>query len=1009
MKGRKALVRERGVSADSAAGIKTLILVCFFFSGLTGLMYEILWTRMIVKIIGGAPFAVSIILTVFMGGLGLGSYLASRKIDRIAAAEPLRLVRIYGVLELAIGGYCVLLPGLLTAFRPIYAAMYNQLFGHFMLYSFLTFVGCSLLLVFPVICMGATLPILCRFYVTRLSHLGAHVGRLYGLNTIGAAVGALLCGFWFINLLGMKGTLILAVLLNGLIGFVSIAASYRMKVAGGGVSRSAKSSGENAAGGLELPVYKGAASLALVIFAVSGFCAMAYEVIWTKLLSLIIGPTTYSFTIVLVTFITVLALGSMIFGWLADRITKPVQLLIYTQMGAALFALLVSHILGNSQFFFAKLIYHFQGNFALLNISKAVILFCFMLVPTLCLGATFPLVGKIYTRTLSKVGRSIGFAYAINTIGAVLGSFCAGFLLVPLIGKENGLRVVVGIQLVTALVIAGRLLWINKQGRLGWVPAGVLAVAGLVLCLHFPSWNRTALSTGRYHRMGEASKDIVETGWAEALWRGSEILVKRRPNKVVYYGDGIGGFTAVTETKDAFGNTDYTMLISGKADASSYGDMSTQVLLAHFPMIFHPNPKTVMVLGHASGITAGETLCYPIERLDILEISREVVAASRFFDPWNNEVLSNPKTELIVQDGRAHLQLTKRKYDVVISEPSNPWMEGLATLFTRDFFALVKERLNAGGIFCQWIHAYQMDWETFAMVGRSFADVFSNSILARSGQGDYLLIGFNGREGLEYANAKRNFRFAQRSKNMTLPDHKLFYRLVGTDELLGLYGYGPLNTDNRPRLEFTAPKVMYISDPGIVKTIEARRKLRPEITRIVQRITTDIDSQIDFAVFAFSVHNPFANMVELSRATQAQKERFSKVVETYCADNRLDESILPEGPLKRKCRLIQISAILSRLDDLTDKAPAYYMLGDLCQKNGLMADSELYYSQALQLIPDNAELYNNLGVAQHYQGKLEEAIASYDEALQLKPDHPEAQDNRQKALMQLRSKPLLEE
>jgi tetratricopeptide (TPR) repeat protein len=157
------------------------------------------------------------------------------------------------------------------------------------------------------------------------------------------------------------------------------------------------------------------------------------------------------------------------------------------------------------------------------------------------------------------------------------------------------------------------------------------------------------------------------------------------------------------------------------------------------------------------------------------------------------------------------------------------------------------------------------------------------------------------------------------------------------------------------------------------------------------------------------VHNPFANMVELSRATQAQKERFSKVVETYCADNRLDESILPEGPLKRKCRLIQISAILSRLDDLTDKAPAYYMLGDLCQKNGLMADSELYYSQALQLIPDNAELYNNLGVAQHYQGKLEEAIASYDEALQLKPDHPEAQDNRQKALMQLRSKPLLEE
>ncbi|MHC4216311.1 MAG: hypothetical protein ACYSWP_23415, partial [Planctomycetota bacterium] len=174
----------KAIARSSADKITTLILVFFFLSGLTGLIYEILWTRMIVEIIGGAPFAVSIILTIYMGGLGLGSYLAGRTIDR--TAEPMKLVRIYGLLELAIGAYALVVPVLLIAFKPLYAVVYNRLFSYFILYNILTFIGCAILLCIPVICMGATLPILCRFYVTRLSHLGAHAGKLYGINTIGA-------------------------------------------------------------------------------------------------------------------------------------------------------------------------------------------------------------------------------------------------------------------------------------------------------------------------------------------------------------------------------------------------------------------------------------------------------------------------------------------------------------------------------------------------------------------------------------------------------------------------------------------------------------------------------------------------------------------------------------------------------------------------------------------------------------------------------------------------------
>ncbi|MCK5009976.1 MAG: fused MFS/spermidine synthase, partial [Deltaproteobacteria bacterium] len=455
----------------------------------------------------------------------------------------------------------------------------------------------------------------------------------------------------------------------------------------------------------------------LLIFAISGFCAMAYEVIWTRLLGLIIGPTTYSFTIILATFIVGLALGSLIFGRLADKIKNPLWLLLFTQINAAFLALGISQLLGNSQFFFAKLIYHFKDQFAQLVVIKVGILFAFMLGPTLCLGATFPLVGKIYTQSLTRVGRSIGFAYAINTLGAVSGAFCAGFLLIPWFGKEHSLSLVTGIQLLSSLAIGGYLLWKKRSELVRYIPLSVMAFLGLILCFNFPCWNRQLLSTGRYHRFDSLSPLIRSHGWLETLWLGPKILKKHKTkSELMYYGDGIGGFTTVLKDIDALGIPQYTLVNSGKPDASSQGDMPTQTLLTHLPLLFHPNPKEVMVLGLASGVTAGEVLHYPIERLDIIEISEEVVTASDFFIPWNNKVLSNPKTELIIQDGRAHLELTNRKYDVIISEPSNPWMAGLANLFTREFFLLANDRLNEDGIFVQFFHGYQMDWPTFALV-----------------------------------------------------------------------------------------------------------------------------------------------------------------------------------------------------------------------------------------------------------------------------------------------------
>ena len=969
--------------------MRTLILTCFFLSGMTGLIYQILWTRMIVKVIGAAPFAVSIVLSIFMGGLGVGSYLAGRTVDRYSQHE--KLLRIYAILEIIIGCYALIIPFMLTFFKPIYAFAYNHLFGYFILYNLFTFIGCALILCVPVICMGATLPILCRFYIDSLTHLGARAGRLYGLNTIGAAVGSLICGFWLINYLGVQGTLIFAVLVNILIGLSCFLASYQLTtlpIAESNAPEIIEKVPTEAPRQMNLSQPTAEINGALIIFAVSGFCAMAYEVIWTKLLGLIVGPTTYSFTIVLVTFILGLGLGSLIFGWIADKIKNHIWLLVGSQIIAGLLVLAISQLLGNSQLFFGKLIFSFKDNFILLNIAKAGFLFVFLFPSTLFLGATFPLVTKICTQSVSKVARTIGFAYAINIIGAVLGSFCAGFVLIPLVGKEHGLSMVIGLQLISSMVIAYYVLN-KKQHRMDRLAfAAVAVISGLFLCFHFPEWDHHSLSSGQYYNFSN-KKAFKGKSWLDVLFNGPEILAKAEKGELVYYGDGIGGFTTVVKYLKPL-DVDYVMANSGKADASSHKDMPTQTLSAHIPMLFHPNPKNVMVLGLASGVTAGEALNYDIDRLDVLEINPQVVRGSDFFRKWNNHVLSNSKTNLIIQDGRIHLALTRQKYDVIISEPSNPWMAGLATLFTREMFVLAKDRLNHDGIFVQWVHTYGMDWGTIAMIGRTFAEIFPNSVLlstAPSGIGwDYLLVGFKGQNQLTLENAERNLVYLQKSQNVTLSDPKLLYRLIVSENPAELFGEGPVNKDAWPLLEFEAPKLVYQDDPTIITTIQAKKWLRQETQSVIQQVMSNVDTQIDFAAFALSVKAPFTGMVDISEATPAQKERYFKLVEDYAGNNHFDFAILDNADLERRCRAVQIAAIQNKSDLTGNDVSSYLYLADLYNKNDRPDDAINACLKVLQIEPDNVMTHSFLGALFVEQNDFDQAVYHFNEALRLNPN-----------------------
>ncbi|MHC4635757.1 MAG: tetratricopeptide repeat protein, partial [Planctomycetota bacterium] len=347
----------------------------------------------------------------------------------------------------------------------------------------------------------------------------------------------------------------------------------------------------------------------------------------------------------------------------------------------------------------------------------------------------------------------------------------------------------------------------------------------------------------------------------------------------------------------------------------------------------------------------------------------------------------------MIQDARAHLQLTKEKYDVIISEPSNPWMAGLATLFTRDFFAFAEEKLNEDGIFVQWVHSYQMDWFTFALVGRTFAQIFPNSLLVLTEPSnignDYLLVGVKGKDRLVLENAERKLSCIQQSKNVALSDPKLLYRLIVSEDLQRLFGPGPINTDSRPRLEFAAPKLMYHSGPMIMRNIQSKKWLTPETRNTIQQVTTGVDAQIDFAAYALSIYLPFRDMVDLSKATPSQKERFFKLMETYCADNSVDFAIFKNDELKQRCRSVQIEAIESRIALMPDKAASYFYLADLYFEKGMLDEAVANCSKALRIEPDFAEAHYNLGLALTDQDRLDEAITHFTEAIQIDPYNAE--------------------
>ncbi|MFH1279388.1 MAG: fused MFS/spermidine synthase [Candidatus Eisenbacteria bacterium] len=758
-----------------------MIYLLFFFSGAAGLVYELIWVREITRILGGTTHAITTVLAAFMGGLALGSMISGRRAGGIRS--PLRT---YGLLEIGIGLAAVAVQIGFAAAVPLYRALYRGAGpeGMLLLAAARFFVS-ALLLVIPTTLMGATLPVLVEHGVRRHSRFGNVTGLFYGLNTVGAAVGAGLGGFLLLPRLGQRGALSAAVGTNLLLGAAALLLRRRFEgEAGAGREADRTVLERESAPGAAL----GAPIRALVLLsaALSGFAAMTYQIGWTRLLMVILGSSTYAFTSVLVVFILALGAGALIVGATAHRIRRPVFALGVAQGVVALGALGILPFFGGLPEKVAEELRLAGGVDFTLLARQFLLVLRLLALPTLALGTTLPLVVLTITRRSEEASRRVGAAYAVNTAGTIAGSVVAGFWLLagpPGIAGTLGIAITLS-ALLGAVLIAGD----------GTAERSRRAAALAILLI--------LLGAGTY----QARRNPLDRA---TLTAGAFLGRIAEPGRIVYYRDGADATVSVHVV-----DRDVRILrINGKPDASTdFGDMPTQVACAQVPILLSPRPERVMIVGLGGGITLASAVSHPgAKSIDLLEISDAVIeGATLHFAPLLGGAFEDPRVRILRNDGRNHLLLTPHRYDVIISEPSNPWLTGIASLFTEEYFRLARDRLAEGGVYGQWLQSYGMSPRDFRMVVRTMASVFPEVSLWQPQYADFLLIGRTDPSPVPLDSIAARMREPSvyrdlESVGLEHPSRLLGACLLDDKVLRAWLGPGPLNTDDNGLLEFSAP------------------------------------------------------------------------------------------------------------------------------------------------------------------------------------------------------------
>ena len=664
------------LTAPAGPRFLPLLLVLFFGSGCAALIYELVWFQLLQFVVGSSAMSLAVLLGTFMGGMCLGSLALPRFVS--ASRHPLR---VYALLELGIA-----LAGVAVLFAmPAVGRIYTASVGHGMPGILLRAAVCVGCLLPPTMMMGATLPAIAR-WIEATPRGVSWLGFFYGGNTAGAVGGCLLAGFYLLRVHDLATATYCAVALNVAVALLALGLAAAVP------HQAATPAPANAPDQTAVPRTRSV----FFIIALSGMCALAAEVIWTRLLSLMLGATVYTFSIILAVFLTGLGIGSGIGSVLTRLTARPRLVLGCCQLLQAAAIAWAAHMIGRTLPFrppaAATISTVLKFQIDLLHCAYAIL-------PAACLwGASFPLALAAVVKPGQDSGRLVGGAYAANTVGAILGAVATSLLLIPLFGSQHTQ------QLLIALSVVGAAFALTPRRAAGWAALAMAVGAAGLLGTTVPRVPWQLVAYGRQ----------ISTGDTAA--------------KTLFLGEGINASVAVTESAEGA----RYFHVSGKTEASSlFKDMRLQLMLGHIPALLHPSPRSVLIVGCGAGVTAGTFVLHPsVERIVICEIEPLIPqTVATFFSEQNNNVLRDRRLEVVYDDARHFLATTREKFDIITSDPIHPWVKGAAVLYSQEYFELCRQHLNPGGFVTQWVPFYESSREAVQSEIATFFSVFPHGTI----------------------------------------------------------------------------------------------------------------------------------------------------------------------------------------------------------------------------------------------------------------------------------------
>ncbi len=996
-RGRRDKSKRRRRSAHehpTLAARDIVVSLCFFLSGATALILEIAWVREASSVFGSTTLALSTVLATFFAGLALGSYALGRAAQRMD-----RPLSVYGLVEIGVGAFAILTP---FAFR-LADVVYDRVYS-FTLESPAQIAAVRLLLTIliilpPTFFMGASLPLLSRHYIRDPRRISLTLGTLYGINTMGAAFGAGVCGFVMIPTVGVRRTIYAAAVISLIVGFVARRVGRRAPSLDS-LDSAPRDRGSTSCDVARADGRSGAAVVHL-LFLLTGFVALANEVLWTRFLSLMIYNTVHTYTLTLLLALVGIALGSLVTCWLFDRTVRR----------AFLFGL-IQAINGVAVLFVMMLpAAWWQGTFDLSDgTSSLFVVAAVMFVPAVLSGMSFPLAVRMVLEHPKRAGATVGSMTAVNTGGGIVGALAGGFALIPLLGLHNGVLVTTGMSLVVAFAA-----WVFLDRVTG------VGVKAFLVLLSIAAWLAIPRVTGvrlphDHLAHGGTLLDVVEG-------RVSHLAVIDR---------------------DGHKRLEIDRLWQGE-DRKTH-----QIMAAHLPMLLHAQPRSVLAIGMGTGQTFSRFLMYDIERLDCVEIEPELIELVR--DHYDSAWMDDERCRIIVADGRNFVSHGRETYDVISVTVGQAFRPGVAAFYSADFYRNALERLNPGGHLCLFVPLRFFTAEEFRSIVRTFIETTADSALWYN-RSELLLVGVkDGSLGLRRDRAellradptiRDDLRFAHWggvAQYLNRPEVFVAGFLLDDDDLSEMAGDSAIYTDDLPELEYSSARIR-----GRRATIpEGLQLIRDHLSPVRSACVFELDAPFRETAEALRVRNlddivavgysesaerratandPAQRIALLERALQHNPDNITilgKLGKELTQSRRLDQAIArfshaleidPESA-ELRLRLGLLLADVGRVDEAIAQyeqalrlrpryTEAHSNLGNALLASGRIDDAIARYKEALALEPDAAVVHSNLGVALARRGDLEQACDSLREAVRLDPQFRDARVNLGRLLTQL--------